>query len=125
MKALRKILVVLVIGLSSAAMAQVPEGSIVGTVTDASGAIVPGAKVTLREKQTGLTRSIAVNDAGAYNFLQIPFGAYEVAVEVNGFQRAVQENILVHSSGVVRVDVKLEVGQVTQTVEVKSQALLI
>ncbi len=68
--------------------AQVPTGGLDGHVKDESGAVVPGATVTIRNKETGATRSLVTTEDGAYSAPQLPAGGYEVRVEVKGFRSA-------------------------------------
>ena len=73
--------------------AQAVSGTVVGTVTDASGAIVPSAKVTLLETKTNISRSIATNESGNFSFVNVPQGSYTVTIEQQGFRKAMRENI--------------------------------
>lgn len=104
------------------ASAQVLYGSLVGNVTDASNAVVPGAKVTITQVGTNLTREAQTNMNGGYTFLDIPAGTYEVVVSKEGFTAFTQRNIPVTMSSVVRVDAILQVGLATQSVEVTAAA---
>lgn len=100
------------------ALGQQPTGSIEGTVTDPQGAVVPGATVTARQITTNLTRSVTAGDAGAYKIEQIPPGNYELKVTGQGFKSTVVSNIKVDVGSHVPVDVKLEIGGATETVNV-------
>src|SRR3954453_22028209 len=93
-----------------------------GTVTDATGAAVAGAKVTATSPSTGFTRVIQTSEAGLYTFPRIPVGTYEVAVEAPGFKRAVQRSIALSVGSVLTVDLQLEVGAASETVSVTSEA---
>jgi len=64
--------------------------TIVGTVTDSTGAVVPGAKVTVANPDRGFTREVASDSAGAYNAARIPIGNYVVTAEMTGFQKLVR-----------------------------------
>lgn len=92
--------------------------TIVGTVTDTSGAIVPGAKVTVSNPERGFTRDVASDSAGEYSAIRIPIGNYTVAAEVSGFQRLVRSGITLAVGQTQRVDLVLTVGAVTQEISV-------
>jgi hypothetical protein len=92
--------------------------TIVGTVTDASGAVVPGAKVTVLNPNRGFVRDVASNTAGEYTAARIPIGDYVVTAEAKGFQKLVRSGITLTAGQTQRVDLTLTVGQVSQQVEV-------
>ena len=98
--------------------AQTATGQINGTLTDASGAVVPGAKVTLQSEQTGLTRETQSNDSGDFVFPLLPVGVYTVSAENPGFQTARRTQITLRVNQTLRVDLEMVVGEVTETVEV-------
>jgi hypothetical protein len=96
-------------------------GVILGTVKDPSGALVPGAKVVLQNKHTGLVREATTDATGNYEFLAVPVGEdYEVAVAAGGFQRSAQSGIKLLVDQRFRADFQLEVGAVTQEVSVSA-----
>jgi len=105
--------------------AQTFRGSIAGTVTDASGAVVPNAKVTLRNVDTGVERSATSDADGNYVATELPIGNYSVTVEVQGFQTAVVTGIRVEVAGERRVDVALQPGAMTQRTEVVAEVPLV
>ncbi len=100
------------------AQAQVLYGSIVGNVTDSTGAVVPGTTVTITNKQTNLSRTATTDPAGAYSFIDIQAGEYDVTLTHAGFKTFTKTGVGVTINSSARVDVVLEVGAVTQTVEV-------
>ena len=102
----------------SPAPAQVLYGSIVGNVTDATGAAVPGATVTITDEQRSLTRNEVTDDTGHYTFSTVPTGTYRVRVALTGFQPFERENVRVTLNSVMRVNATLGVGAVTETVKV-------
>ncbi|GAA3748069.1 TonB-dependent receptor [Terriglobus aquaticus] len=114
-----------VIGLMPAgsAMAQTYRGGVAGTVLDASGAVVPNAKVTLLDPSTGFTRTQQSTSAGAYAFQDLPIGQYTVTVEAQGFSVTKVEKIDVRPGAVYSLDPKLGVGAETQSVDVNAAAL--
>jgi hypothetical protein len=96
-------------------------GDAVGIITDASGAAVPNAKVTLTSKDTGETRTVTSDHEGRYAFKLLKIGTYEIAVEASGFRRTVAEAD-VRSAEITSANLKLEVGQVTEQVVVTDAA---
>jgi hypothetical protein len=105
--------------------AQVLYGSIVGNVTDDSGAAVPGATVTITNTQTNLTRTAVTNETGAYSFTNVLAGPYDVKVSLQGFKEAVRTGLPVTVNTVSRADMVLQLGQLTETVTVQSEASLL
>jgi carboxypeptidase family protein len=98
-------------------------GVILGTVTDPSGAVVPGAKVVLQNNHTGLKREAQTDAAGNYEFLAIPVGEdYAVVVEASGFRKSTQTGIKLLVDQRFRADFRLEVGSTTQEVSVSANA---
>jgi hypothetical protein len=106
------------------ALAQVDQGSITGTITDSSGAIIAGATVTLNNVDTGLTFERTTNSTGAYTFTPLKIGNYNLKVSAPGFEAVERTNVRVDVSDQVGVNLKLKPGNVTQTVEVTSEAPL-
>src|SRR5580692_4072726 len=96
--------------------------AIIGQVSDASGAAVPGATVTATHKETGLRRSASTDDSGRFNFPQLKPGTYSVKVEAEGFET--QQNDAVSSALGQKqtVDFRLKIAQSNQTVEVSTEA---
>ena len=106
------------LGLAVQVSAQGNTASLTGIVTDSQGASVPNAAVTVTNKATS-TQNVATTDAsGYYNFASLPVGAYTLQVELQGFKRAVQENVNLEVGQKARIDFSLEVGAVTETVSV-------
>ena len=97
--------------------------SIVGTVTDQSGATIPNAKVTVSSQETGLTRELTANAAGAYSAPELAVGKYTVRVEAKGFKTYEQKDIVLATGAAVRVDVQLAVGELSEHVVVEGTAL--
>lgn len=100
------------------AVAQVTTATVVGTITDPGGAIMPGADVTARNIDTGLTRTVKTGDDGTYRIEFLPVGNYVIEVTTAGFKKASQTDVVLQVNDTVRVDVPLTVGQVTETVTV-------
>ncbi len=120
MKHLRSMLAVcaLLTAFSIAAYGQAVTGTVLGTVTDSSGAVVANAKVTLTEVNTQVIRNAQTNASGNYTFPDLPEGAYSVAVEATGFKKEIRQNIDVAVNTSARVDVQLEPGNISQSIEV-------
>jgi hypothetical protein len=115
-------LVFAVLLLPGSAWSQAVRGSLVGTVTDSSGAAVPDATVTLTEAQTGISRSVPTNQSGAYVASSLAAGTYLVSVTREGFRKVTRENVDVSVNTTVRVDVELQPGSVNETITVSSDA---
>ncbi len=105
--------------------AQQTSGSVVGTVTDNTGAVVSGATVTLTDVDTGDHRTATTNSNGDYQFVNLIPGNYKVDIENTGFKRFIRTNVVVQVQGSTRVDAALELGNVSETVQVTSQAPLL
>lgn len=101
--------------------AQAVYGSIVGTVVDSSGGAVSGAKIIIRNIDRDVTNETTTNESGNYSQRYLIAGRYQVRVESPGFQAYVQDNVSVSVDSEARVDMKLQVGEVTQTLEVRSE----
>lgn len=103
---------------SVGAHAQTSYGSIVGTVTDTTGAAVLGAQVDLKNNGTNATMAATSGDGGNYSFINLNPGSYSVSVKQPGFQSYTRDQVDVQIGGATRVDIALQVGNVTQTVTV-------
>jgi hypothetical protein len=109
----------------SGVIAQVLYGSVVGVVKDPQGGNVPGATVTIVNKDTNLTREATTDAEGAYTFNNVQAGRYDVKVSLQGFRENVRAGVPVSIGEISRVDVTLEVGTVSETVTVASEAQLL
>ena len=119
---------IMVIGLVAALVplsAQVTTGTILGTVRDSTGAAVPGAQVTITETNKGTSLQFVTDDTGSYTAPFLTPGTYSVTVEKAGFRRQVRSGIVLQVDQRARVDFTLEVGQVTETVDVVAAAPLV
>ncbi|MBA2356729.1 MAG: TonB-dependent receptor [Acidobacteria bacterium] len=105
--------------------AQVLYGSIVGNVRDAQGEVVPGATVTIVNKETNLTRDTSTDAEGSYSLVNVLPGSYDVKITLTGFREAVRSSVPVSIGQISRVDLRLEVGALTETVTVQSAAELL
>ena len=100
--------------------AQVDQGSIIGTVTDTTGAVVPNAQVTLLNTDQGLTLEVTTNDSGEYTFSPVRIGNYSLTVNAKGFARTTQQNLTVNVGQHLLVNLQLKLGSSTETVEVNA-----
>ncbi|MBK7927727.1 MAG: carboxypeptidase regulatory-like domain-containing protein [Bryobacterales bacterium] len=96
-----------------------------GTVTDNTGAVVSGAKVTARNVSTGVTTEAVSNPSGGYLFPFLPPAEYEVACELQGFKKAVRSGVVLETATTRSLDFTLEVGAVTESVEVNATVPLL
>src|SRR5438034_4592612 len=100
--------------------AQTATGQITGTVKDTSGAVMAGAKVTLTNPQTNQTRETTTSAAGDYVFPLLPVGVYSVTAEQQGFRASKRSDITLNVAQIIRIDLELAVGEVTQTIDVQA-----
>ncbi|MEP7304937.1 MAG: carboxypeptidase-like regulatory domain-containing protein [Acidobacteriota bacterium] len=107
------------------ASAQFDTGSIVGTVRDATSAVVPQATITLTNVATGVSAATTTNREGNYEFFTVRPGTYLVTGEKAGFSVAVTDNVQAAVGGRLRVDLQMTGGQVTEKVEVSARAPLL
>ncbi len=118
-------LLALILGLAPSAVAQSVSGTILGTVTDSTGAIVAGAKVTIVNEGTGLTRVLTADSNGEYTAPALPTGHYTITSEMTGFKTVALSNIEVGVDQRVRINIKHEVGAMTESVSVTADTPLI
>src|SRR5208283_3678837 len=116
-------LVALLVIIAGSAIAQTFRGTILGSVTDSSGAAITGATVTIKNLDTGLTRTVTTSDDGSYSAPELPIGNYSVTVEKTGFKAGVVTGVKVEVSTERRADVTLQPGQLSQRVEVQGEEL--
>ncbi|MGC2792335.1 MAG: carboxypeptidase regulatory-like domain-containing protein, partial [Candidatus Sulfotelmatobacter sp.] len=102
--------------------AQGASGRILGRVADPTGAVLSGAKVTLTNQATAISRDATTNDSGDYSFVEVAPGTYSVQFELTGFKKNVQKNIIVDVNQVVTLNSTLQIGGSQETVEVTSEA---
>ena len=112
----------LLLAMPLAVVAQVTTATMVGTITDPGGAIMPGAQVTARNVDTGLTRTVASGEDGTYRLEFLPVGKYVLEVTSSGFKKAYLNDIVLKINDTTRVDVALTVGQVSETVTIAESA---
>src|SRR5438876_2289060 len=100
------------------AFAQTTNATLGGTVSDATGALIPGVTVTATNTQTGIVTTVVTNETGAYQFASLQTGTYRVSAELPGFQKQTYNEVTLGLSQQVRLNFTLQVGGQTQTVEV-------
>src|SRR3569833_1197543 len=108
--------------LSFALFAQIDRVTSTGQVKDQGGGVVPGAAMTATNTASGAQSKAATTDTGNYTIPALPAGTYSVAVEMKGFKKFVQDNVLIQVAATARVDASLEVGAATETVTVTADA---
>lgn len=117
--------ILLSLGATASLNAQAVYGSIVGTVLDASGAAMPGVKVTIKNLDRDVSNTTLTNESGNYSQRYLIAGRYQVRVETAGFKAFQQDNVPVSADSEARVDIRMQVGEVTQTLEVTAETALL
>ena len=112
-------------GPASPVSGQVLYGSLVGNVTDETGAAIPGATVTITHRETGSSRDTTTDATGAYRFLTVQSGTYTVLVRLEGFRTFTRSDVPVTLNNATRVDAALPVGQLAETVTVAAETPLL
>ena len=115
-----RIIVMFVLLAAVSLSAQTFRGTILGTATDPSGAVVAGATVTVKNVATGLERTTETSADGSYSLPELPIGTYTVTVTQTGFQTFAANNVTVDVASERRVDAKMRPGQVSSRVEVSA-----
>src|SRR3990172_3790282 len=119
MRVLLGLFLLAVVGFSVPTLyAQTMAGTIQGTVTDATGAVVPGASITATNLETGLQRSTTSSGAGLYSMPNLPPGRYRVQMSAPGFQTSIRDNIDLILGQQLVLNTALTVGEITQQVTV-------
>jgi outer membrane receptor protein involved in Fe transport len=116
---MRTTLVLLLLAFAAAAQTTT---TLLGTVTDKTGAVVPGAQVVATNTGTNLTRTVKTSDQGEYRMEFMPIGDYSVEVTAGGFRKSVQTGVTLQINIPTRVDARLDVGQISESVEVTAAA---
>jgi hypothetical protein len=116
------IFVTVLLSLAAASMAQTTTGAITGTVTDQTGAFIPNVTVTATNTATNIASTTRTNEAGVYNFPFLAIGSYTITAEVQGFKKVVLGPFRLEVNQIARLDPKLEVGAITESVEIRDIA---
>src|SRR5919201_4872633 len=110
------------LGCPPALHAQAVKGELLGNITDQSGLALPGVTVTITEQNTNISYSATTNESGYYIFPSLKDGTYRVAAELSGFKKIQREGIIVAVNTTVRVDLRLEVGTVQESITVQGES---
>src|SRR2546430_8483323 len=125
MRRFASVVLALVALLAGVVYAQGVRATIVGRVVDESGGVIPGAQVSITNDGTNETRIAQTDSDGNYVIPELVPGQYTLTVEIPGFKKELRRGITLETSMRARMDVKLKVGEVSETVEVSSEAPLI
>src|SRR3989441_5378134 len=112
-----------ILALSLPSLAQIQNGQFTGVVMDPSGAVIPGATLTIKNLETGLTLTTISNDSGLYTAREVPIGSYKITVEVRGFKTVIKTGLILNAGTIQRVDFQLPIGGQVETVEVVGGAV--
>lgn len=118
---MRQIACMLLVSLSPL-FAQTDRGAITGTIFDPSGAPVAGAQVRITNPATNATVTLSTTDSGQYSAQSLALGRYRVEVQSSGFKRAIFDDVVVDAGSTLRIDAQLQLGQLSETVEVQASA---
>ena len=119
------LMMLLAAAVSTAASAQETTGTITGSVTDQTGAVLPGVSITLKNTNTDLARTIVTNENGSYTATLLPIGTYEVTFQLQGFQQVTLRNVTLHVNDRLQLDTRLILGGVAENVEVTTARQLV
>ncbi len=119
------LIVAFLISAASVALAQVDTGSLVGTVKDASGAVLPNVSVTATNMDTGIPAAVKTDLNGNYVITPLHIGRYSIAVEATGFRKEIRKDIVLDVQQSIKLDFTLQVGSVSETMEVSGAAPLL
>src|SRR5688572_3019258 len=112
----------LCLSVSANGLAQTTNATVGGTVSDSTGALIPGVEITATNTATGIVSNTVSNESGAYNFPSLQTGTYTISAALPGFQTQTLTNVALGISQQVRLNFRLEVGGVSQQVEVSVAA---
>jgi len=119
------VLCVSVLAFGKLAISQLPTATILGEIKDSTGAVIPGASITAKNVETGLTRTGMSAEDGLYRFSALPVGSYEVKVELPGFRSEVRSGLTLTVSQEAVINFTMQAGAVDQTVVVTEDAPLV
>src|SRR5215813_1849008 len=110
---------------AAAAFAQSDRGTITGTVSDSTGAVIPGVAIEAKNLQTGAAYQAGSSETGNYTLAQLPAGNYELSASLPGFRKFVRSGLIVSVATVLRIDVTLSVGGPDESVTVEAASPLL
>ncbi|HKE31641.1 MAG TPA: carboxypeptidase-like regulatory domain-containing protein, partial [Candidatus Angelobacter sp.] len=106
-------------------MQAAPTGTILGTIRDANGSVVSGATVTALHIETNFSRSVVTDNNGDYIIASLPIGAYKITAALQGFKQAVMPDVVLQVDQKARIDINLEIGDITNQVTIAGTAPLV
>jgi len=115
----------LVLLCAGGAGAQAVKGGLVGNIVDASGSALPGVTVTITEVNTNIAYTTVTNESGNYVFANLKDGIYRVSGELSGFKKTVRDGVIVPVNATLRVDLKLEIGAIEESINVVGESPLL
>ena len=118
-------LIILATGCASPLIAQVGNASLSGTIQDSTGAVIPGARVTIRNVNTGTSQVISSNDSGLYSSPVLQPGIYSITIEKDGFEKSVQDGVTLTVGQVATISFSLHLGQTSETVTINADTALV
>ena len=121
MAKLTQLVLIAVLGITFC-LAQVNRGTLTGVITDPSGAVVPGVKITAIHVETGTSSVTIASESGSYTIPALPIGLYRIEFEAPGFKKSIRNQVDVAAGATLRQDMVLEVGSVGESVQVTAQA---
>ena len=119
------VMILLALVCASLAVGQAVNATLLGTVTDATGAVVPAAKVTATNSNTSVSRTVESNGSGNFSFPDLPPGTYVVSAEMTGFKKETRRNVDLMVNTSTRIDVQLQPGSVSESIEVTGAPALL
>src|SRR5688572_1806571 len=114
----RSVAILLAILLSASLFSQSERATVSGVILDATGAVIPEAKITLTNAATNVVTTATTNETGAFTLPNMPVGEYNLRVEKEGFKPAVRTGMQLNAASSIRADITLEIGTSTQAVEI-------
>jgi hypothetical protein len=120
-----KILLLSIAAMAASVHAQEVRATISGTISDPNGAVIPGAKVVVRNINTGSINDVTTNEAGLYVAPFIPIGRYQVTATAQGFKTAIRQDVELRVGDRIRLDFTLEIGGVTEQITITSETPLL
>ena len=121
----RILFLVVLLGLGTLATAQVDRATLVGTVSDPSGAVIPGATVEIKSADTGLHRDVTSGPAGNYTFAALPIGVYVVTASQRGFKTVAVKDVRLQVGDNRTLDISLQIATETTAISVEAQAAVL